>query len=140
MTELRQLLYISRASPGLSPMGLRQLLADASRKNWRQQVTGCLLYTGRAFAQLLEGEGEVVRGLAGRIATHPWHHDLRVLFDRPVDRRHYPAWSMGYVYSLDLADRLDQLWAAGTVSDGDIASLLALLRPDPVMGPLDGAP
>lgn len=136
MSPLRQILYVSRASGGLSRADIQNLLAEAGRKNWRHNVTGCLLYTGRSFVQLLEGESDVVGPLSERIAQHRWHNGMRVLLDRKVERRRYADWSMGYVYNLDLADRIDTLCAPSQLTDEDIEALLAELRPDPVMGRL----
>jgi hypothetical protein len=136
MSPLRQILYVSRAASGLSRADIQNLLSEAGRKNWRLNVTGCLLYSGRSFVQLLEGESDVIGPLADRIAVHRWHNGMRILLDRPVDKRRYADWSMGYVYNLDLADRIDTLCAHSPPSEADIEALLAELRPDPVMGPL----
>lgn len=136
MVELRQIVYVSRAAEPLSAAALRRLLADAGRKNWRLNVTGCLLYTGRSFVQVLEGGAQVVGGLVDRIAQHPWHSGLRTLLDRPIEQRRYGNWSMGYVYSLDLADRIEALLSGAPPEPQAAVELLEQLRPDPVMGPL----
>ncbi|WP_144872400.1 BLUF domain-containing protein [Microbacterium sp. 1.5R] len=95
-TGLRALVYTSNASQPFSEGALGQLLDECRQNNADAAVTGMLLYRDGRFIQVLEGEGDVVRGLAERIRRDPRHRDMRVLLEERLARRRFPDWTMGY--------------------------------------------
>lgn len=134
---MRQLFYLSRAVDGLKESDVLQILARSRANNWRIGITGCLLFSGSHFAQMLEGEASVVQGLADRIATDPRHTDFRIVLDREDRQRRYPDWSMGFLYSADFGDRLEHALAhPQALSDRELSELAAGMRLDSLMGPL----
>ena len=133
MQPLRQLFYVSRPAPSCSAATIQEILQISRRNNRRLDITGCLLYSGTHFAQVLEGRSDVVEALASRIGADARHHDVRVLRSTPCAARHYGDWSMGYLHDLGLADALDALLAGGA-DPGHIEAVLARMRTDPVMG------
>jgi hypothetical protein len=136
VSGIRQLLYVSRATAGIGKPDIDQILASARRSNWRHDVTGCLLFSGRCFAQVLEGDGAHVEEAVARIAVDRRHTGMTILVDREVAARQHASWSMGYVYNLDLADRIEALLLAGAAAEADAIELVAKLAADVVMGPL----
>ena len=74
---------------------LDRMLASARRSNQENRVTGFLLVTRNAFAQVLEGEISHVRETYGRIMADPRHTDLRILEERPIVERLFSGWAMG---------------------------------------------
>ena len=128
MHQLRQVAYVSRVSPMMSPAAERQLMGVANRNNRRSGLTGVLVTSGAHYLQVLEGPCAALDTLLPKVSADHRHYAIRVLFDRPITFRAYSNWSMGYVYSLDLAEELAALHAAGVVDD--IASLLARFQPD----------
>jgi hypothetical protein len=97
---LGHLLYISDA---LRPMTREDLdaIRDVSNAfNAKHDITGVLLYSAGHFVQLLEGEPRVVRDLYDKIVLDPRHWRVRLLVERPADRRLFADWDMG-VLDLD---------------------------------------
>jgi hypothetical protein len=133
---LRQIFYVSRAQRPFSEAELQALLHLSQRNNRLRDVTGCLMYSGQHFAQTLEGQPQVVGELVARIGRDPRHNSLAVVLDQPATRRMHPDWSMGYVYSLDLADRLEAWLNAGPLSQQQGFELMSEIRTDSLMGPL----
>ena len=93
---LFQLGYVSTASRVMRRRDLIEILTEARRLNARDAITGLLLFHGRHFLQVLEGEEARVRATFGRIREDRRHHDISVLFEHPVESREYPDWSMGF--------------------------------------------
>ena len=79
MNPLRQLFYLSRADAALSTATVQHILRVSQRNNRRKDITGCLLYTGQHFAQILEGNSADLTELVSRIAKDPRHHSLVVV-------------------------------------------------------------
>jgi len=105
--SLYRAVYFSTAAPHLSPAEVHGLATNASRANWREGVTGSLIFTGGHFAQWLEGAREQVQALLHRIDADPRHSAMKVVHDGLAERRQFGQWGMRYVYNLDLDDLLD---------------------------------
>ncbi|NUZ04224.1 BLUF domain-containing protein [Piscinibacter koreensis] len=136
MPSLRQLFYVSRPTPLCGAATIQDILQISRRNNRQRDITGCLLYSGDHFAQVLEGRSDVVEPLLDRIAVDPRHHEVRVLRSMPCSARRYGDWSMGYVHDGGLAEALHAL-SSGPADPADAARIDALLdrmRTDPVMG------
>ena len=73
---------------------LARMIATAQRLNTDNHVTGFLLATPKAFAQVLEGQAENVAETYGRIVVDPRHANLRLLAREPAERRGFAGWSM----------------------------------------------
>jgi len=74
---------------------LSRIIASAQRLNRENAITGYLLVTPGAFAQVLEGARHDIAETYGRIVLDPRHVNLRLLSEEPVARRHFGEWSMG---------------------------------------------
>lgn len=131
-----QLFYVSRATSALDNRTIQSILHASRRHNARLDVTGCLLFSGHCFAQLIEGAQPVVRALASRIAGDPRHAGIRFLSESTSSERHYGDWTMGYVHDLNLEDDLETLLMIPDRSPAVIADVMERMRPDPVMGAL----
>lgn len=133
---LRQVLYISRATSAVTDAEIKKILNSSRRNNRRSDITGCLLVTDRHFVQVLEGDGQALSALVARIATDPRHGEVRVFVDRQVAQRRYPDWSMGLLYRLEVADRIEALLAGDACSPDAAFGLLTDVSPDSVLGKL----
>ena len=131
-----QVFYVSRAAKAHDSVAIQDILQLARRKNRRLDVTGCLLYSGQHFAQVLEGDERDVVPLAHRIAEDPRHTNLRVLVENHRVEREYGDWSMGYLHNLGLEERLVALFRGEMRDPGAIADLMGRMKPDTVMGAL----
>lgn len=90
---LSQYLYISTA-PSLSRDEVESILSSSARNNPARGITGLLLYNGRNFLQLLEGEEAELVDLMVRISHDPRHAGVSILDRKTVDRRSCPEWAM----------------------------------------------
>ncbi len=132
---LKQLFYVSRVRHVLSELGVRAILDTSRRNNRRADITGCLLFSGRHFAQILEGDDAAVTELTNRVRADPRHIDMTIASEKQIDRRRYQEWSMGYLYRRELADEIETLLQSGAAFDR-IAAMLSQIEPDPIMGGL----
>ena len=136
MSAVFQVFYVSRATAAFDDAQLQSIVQAARRRNERLDITGCLLYSGHCFAQVLEGREAVVRALARKIAADPRHVGVRVLAETQRDERGYAEWSMGYLFDLNVEDDLETLLMIPNRSSGVVADVMERMRPDPVMGAL----
>ena len=136
MRSVFQTFYVSRATVPFDNAAVQSILQVSRRNNARVDVTGCLLFSGRCFAQVLEGDQAVVRALAGRVAADPRHLDVRFLRETKHEEREYADWSMGYLHDLTLEDDLETLLLIPDSSPVVVAEVMERMRPDTVMGAL----
>ena len=136
MPAVFQVFYVSRATAAFDSAQVQSILQASRRQNSRLDVTGCLLFSGHCFAQVLEGRQAVVSALTRRIAADPRHVGVRVLSETKRDEREYADWAMGYLYDLNLEDDLETLLMIPGRSPAVIADVMERMRPDPVMGAL----
>ncbi|MEM1195054.1 MAG: BLUF domain-containing protein [Pseudomonadota bacterium] len=90
---ISQYLYISTA-PSLSRDEVDSILAASQRNNPARNVTGLLLYNGRNFLQLLEGEESELVSLMMRISHDPRHTGISMIDRKLVEERVCPNWAM----------------------------------------------
>jgi len=135
MSSVCQLFYVSSATTPVDSVGIQHVLQVARRNNRQLDVTGCLLYSGRYFAQVLEGRKEQVQPLARRIASDPRHRNVRILSENHRIDRQYGGWSMGYLHDSELEDSLERLLLEGGEPTA-IADVIDRMKPDTVMGAL----
>jgi len=90
---ISQYLYISTA-PDLSRDQVTRILEASALNNAARSVTGLLLYNGRNFLQLLEGEEDTLSALMDRIGDDPRHSGVSMIDRMTVDERACPDWAM----------------------------------------------
>lgn len=88
-----QYVYISTAQ-GLSREEVDTILDTCARNNVPQGVTGLLLYNGRNFLQLLEGEKDGLDRLMASIEEDSRHAGVAILHKGEVKARVCPDWAM----------------------------------------------
>jgi len=74
---------------------LDSILASARRFNDQNGITGFLLATEKAFAQVLEGPQDIVAETYGRIVVDGRHTALRLLAEEAIAERSFAGWTMG---------------------------------------------
>lgn len=72
-----------------------RIVASACEANVRNEITGFLLATPAAFAQVLEGDRHSVAETYGRIVLDPRHAGIRLLAEEPLAQRRFANWAMG---------------------------------------------
>ncbi|WP_158094268.1 BLUF domain-containing protein [Erythrobacter donghaensis] len=90
---LSQYLYISTA-PTLPREDVDAILATSARNNPARGITGLLLFNGRNFLQLLEGDEGEVSELMQTISADPRHSGVSVIDRRSITARACPTWAM----------------------------------------------
>jgi hypothetical protein len=106
---LSQYLYISTA-PTLPREEVEAILSASARNNPARGITGLLLFNGRNFLQLLEGEETEVAALMDTITADPRHSGVSVLDRRGIDQRACPDWAMKRVMIAEsIASRREML-------------------------------
>ena len=92
-----RLCYVSSSVGRPSADGLLQLLKKCHANNGLRNITGLLLYNGKGtFLQALEGESDLVDSLFERICKDNRHERVVCISRRPIERRDFPAWKMGF--------------------------------------------
>ena len=89
----RQLVYVSMANDVDRP-GLDRILDQSQCNNEHRGITGFLLFNGRNFLQLIEGEAESLNALMRRLAVDPRHSGIAKLTDKDVPGRCCAEWLM----------------------------------------------
>ncbi len=108
--QLHQLFYVSRATPKMSE-DVQKIITVACAHNAPLHVTGALVFSGKFFAQVLEGRPEDLEALMCSIRRDPRHTIMWEWPSRPAEARWYPNWSMGHLQNDNLEAVVDHLSA-----------------------------
>lgn len=130
-----QLFYVSRASEGIEVSDVRNILTVSQGNNKHYDLTGCLLFSGRHFAQVLEGAGDDVSALVYKLSSDRRHTDMRILFGHHVMVRQFPQWPMACLHNPDAETRIEHLLnPENQVSPtSDLLALMTGIRFDALM-------
>jgi hypothetical protein len=88
--------YLSSSTGLLSQHELARLLSQSQKSNRASGITGILLYFNGNIIQVLEGEEEKVNSLYDTIRQDNRHTHIVQLYRKPITRRSFPDWLMGY--------------------------------------------
>jgi hypothetical protein len=117
-----QLLYVSVSNLSGSAEAVEaevtRILSTAYLNNRKRGLTGILFHCEQYFAQLIEGAEHEVQAAFEAIKSDGRHHDVTVIFKRPIDAPMAPATAMGCA------------GIAGTCPDMLIPTLLQKQRAD----------
>ena len=91
---MRQLIYLSNATPGFREAELGSILYHSRLNNRDVNVTGLLLFDGKRFLQALEGDEAEVMRTYRRIGSDKRHRKVVPLFKREVEQREFGNWHM----------------------------------------------
>lgn len=105
--QLISLLYVSEAIHQL-PEGdnpVDDIVEVAQSRNAALDVTGALVFTGRNFAQVLEGSRAAVEELMLSINKDERHRDVDVITVEEITERRFPGWALAYAGPSVFVDR-----------------------------------
>ena len=106
---LSQYVYISTA-PRLSRDVVESIIETSARNNPEKGITGLLLYNGRNFLQLIEGERAELEALMLKITADQRHSGVSIVHRGEISERSCPEWAMKRVIIADsVADRREGL-------------------------------
>jgi len=100
---LRQYVYVSTAN-GHGPDVIKSILESCLRNNAARGITGLLLYNGRNFLQVLEGDVEDLSWLMRRIDSDPRHAGISIIEDVAAKSRAFPDWEMRHIKLVENID------------------------------------
>ena len=100
------LIYVSRSQllPGEAGKEIESIVKVSATRNAAAGVTGALLYTGKRFAQWLEGEELAVLDIMASIARDPRHCEIVTIDQGPAAARRFSSWSLAYLGHSTFAD------------------------------------
>jgi hypothetical protein len=95
---LETALYVSRSNlePAVAQDIVAQIVAVSRRRNQKAGITGGLIFTGRFFAQVLEGTPDALHRLLATIAADDRHEAMQLLYKKQIASRFFFDWSMAY--------------------------------------------
>ncbi len=127
-----QVFYISRCAPAVTPTDVRRIVGSSQLRNRRRQLTGLLAYSGRHFAQVVEGSATEVDELLRSIAADSRHTEMKVLQRLEGVPRQFENWSMHLLDSMSRADQIEGLFEteAGPFPKGAAVELLLAIAAD----------
>ncbi|WP_298294093.1 BLUF domain-containing protein [uncultured Litoreibacter sp.] len=86
--------YSSVASDFVDEEDVQKILTRAEVHNAKTGITGALVYDGRRFCQLLEGNDDAVTSMFDDIMKDARHGDIKVMAQMEVADRRFPGWAM----------------------------------------------
>ena len=97
--RLINLTYVSACRIARSDLSIEidAILAGATVRNARDQISGALLFTGTHFVQTLEGQAPSVSALMASLHRDPRHAALSVIDRHDVTQRNFASWTMPYL-------------------------------------------
>jgi hypothetical protein len=139
---LHQVIYCSRAAPGVEASAVDRIIETARRVNPAHGITGLLVFGSGMFFQWIEGPRDNVTLLMERIRSDPRHEQVVTLSEtEEVRERLFPDWDMELVTADDIRDVL--LDALATAEDdrstGALTLMLEQLEADGVGSPVGDA-
>jgi hypothetical protein len=106
-TLLHNIVYCSRAAPGVTDADVQAIIATSRRWNPARGVTGLLVYGGDIFFQWLEGPKESIVELMHSIRKDKRHNTLvELAVNEEVRERMFPTWDMELVQPDDIREVL----------------------------------
>ena len=90
------IIYRSVANDSFSLSDIYDMLSKARERNFKQNITGCLLYHENGFLQLLEGERKDVLSLYDKISEDNRHHTVELILEEKQNDRLFKDWSMAF--------------------------------------------
>jgi len=132
---LYNLVYCSKALPGVDDAAVARIIETARRWNPARGITGLLVFGGGIFFQWLEGPRDNVLDLMDKLKIDPRHESIISLSEtEEVRERLFPDWDMELVDDVDIRDVL--LEALEDARDAKNAAALRLLLEQLESGPL----
>ena len=92
------LLYVSKSclEPARATEQVEQIVSASMARNLALDVTGALIFTGKYFAQRLEGPKASIDALMYSINADERHEGIRLIDQGPIEARAFSRWSMAY--------------------------------------------
>lgn len=107
LPRLYNVVYCSRAAPGVSAPDVARIIASSRRRNPAAGITGLLVFGSGVFFQWLEGPRDGVTALMAALRADPRHDTIVELSaNEEVRERMFPEWDMEFVEAADIREVL----------------------------------
>lgn len=93
---LYKLVYLSEESFKFTEPTLDEILQISRKNNFKNDITGLLIYSKGNIIQFLEGEESNVKDLYKKIEADNRHKNLKVIISGDSVERYFPEWLMGF--------------------------------------------
>jgi Sensors of blue-light using FAD len=135
LPALYNLVYCSRATPGMDDDTVASIVTTARRFNPVYGITGMLVFGSGIFFQWLEGPRDNVTSLMKLIRSDPRHDSVVLLSEvEEVRERLFPDWDMEFVATDHIREVLQD--ALDSATDPQNAKVLEQLLVELDDGPL----
>lgn len=115
---------------------IQEIVHISIPRNRSLDVTGALLFTGRRFAQYLEGAPAAIEELRASILRDRRHEEVRTVASGIAPHRHFVTWSLAYAgpshFVADIVER--SLNDALEMGDEGSAALVQMLSEFSIRG------
>lgn len=91
---MQSVTYISTAKEIFDNAALDALLTQCRGFNAENEITGCLVYNGINFLQLIEGPEDAIKQCMQRILSDERHNGIVNIRSETVTMREFPSWTM----------------------------------------------
>ena len=125
---LGELVYVSRVARGVPEGAIEAMIVAARYKNHGLGITGCVIFTGQLFVQMLEGPADHVNTLFDRIRRDDRHTECRRVHIAAIHARSFASWSMRMVRDAQIARPIDSLLESRDTPADEVAKLISLVR------------
>lgn len=97
VSALRQFCYCSASAFIDTPQSVIDDILKVSRENnERDGITGVLLFKDNSFAQIIEGEDDVLEQAIFRITKDTRHKFMTILYNVEITKRDFTSWNLAY--------------------------------------------
>jgi lipopolysaccharide export LptBFGC system permease protein LptF len=126
--QLFEISYVSKATQEIGLSGLIHLFTVCQKKNKKNDLTGVLFFENGHFAQILEGEREIILKTWDTISSDPRHEVLRKISFKEIDQRLFPNWGLRFYGAEKIAQDLPQLTKVLDGLESHDSELLEIMR------------
>ncbi len=126
--QLFEISYVSKAAQEIGLSSLFHLFNVCQNKNKKNNLTGVLFFENGHFAQILEGEREIILKTWDTILNDQRHQILRKISFKEIDERLFPNWGLRFYGAEKIAQDLPQLTKVLDGLESHDSELLEIMR------------
>lgn len=95
--QIKQLIYASEINDSLSIDDLKLMFKQAARRNQDHGISGFIVFDGKYFLQIIEGDEVRVNKLYENIVNDKRHSNILLLGTKQNSQRDFKSWYLGYL-------------------------------------------
>lgn len=118
---LARMIYFS-VQNGVGDADIQNILDTARANNALDNITGALVYNGKHFLQILEGDRAKVTMRFASILKDKRHKDVEIIDFSLINERRFPQWTMQYVGASDLDQGIVSTYSSGDFNPSTMCS------------------